>query len=126
MTHSRCPFRTLWLGLGLITTAGSLTGCGLLDPGAFPADGPERTASPTAGNVTREEFGDAGPLEVDSSDVACELNNDGDPVLGITTPDGTGYALDQLAERTLPRLEVIAVGSVGPLRSQAFAACDEE
>lgn len=114
------------LGFTAVATMCTLTACGLLTPDAFPTDVPERTASTNPGNASRAEFGSAWPLEVESGEVSCELNRDGDPVLTFTTPDGARYAVNQLAERTLPPLSDIAAGSIGPLRSFAFTTCEAE
>lgn len=110
-------------GVGL--AALSLTACGLTHPEDFPLDGPTQTATSNPAEVTAEQFGHSWALKVDHGTVACVMNDEGDPVLTFTAPDGTVYALNALKEnKDLPDISEIADGSIGTLRTFAFTVCD--
>ena len=75
--------------------------------------------------MTAEQFGHSWALKVDHGTVACVMNDEGDPVLTFTAPDGTVYALNALKEnKDLPDISEIADGSIGTLRTFAFTVCD--
>lgn len=103
----------------------TLAGCGAFHPEDYPLDGPALTATDNPQEVTADQFGHSWPLAVDQGWVGCELNGNGDPVLTFTDPDGTVYALNALEEnRGNTDIGDIATGSIGPLRTFAFAVCD--
>lgn len=122
-TGSRCAF--LSATLLTLTTTLALTGCGAFHPEDYPLDGAAPTATANPQKVTAEQFGHSWPLTVDRSHVGCDLNAAGDPVLSFTAPDGTAYALNALEEsRDNEDIVELATGSIGPLRTSAFAVCD--
>ena len=79
----------------------ALSGCrGLSHPEEFPTSGSsaspvEATSNPQT--ITCEEFGDLWPFEFDRCEVSAEPDASGDPVLRLTTEDGTVYALNDLS-----------------------------
>lgn len=101
------------------------SGCGAFHSEDYPTDGPSLTATSNPQEVTAEQFGHSWALDVDRGTVSCEKNDDGDPVLTFTSPDGTTYALNHVeGNRDLPDVSEIADGSIGTLRSFAFTVCD--
>ncbi|MEU4387901.1 hypothetical protein [Promicromonospora sp. NPDC023805] len=112
-------------GALVLGTAG-LAGCnGLQHPEDFPVDGPKATVTSNPAEVSKDDLGHSWNLTVDHGTVACEHNKDGDPVLTLTAPDGTVYALNAVDEnKDLPDIEEISDGSIGTLRTVAFTACD--
>ncbi|RLP07708.1 superoxide dismutase [Propionibacterium australiense] len=107
----------------MLVTAAS--GCGAFHAEDYPTDGPSRTATSNPQEVTAEQFGHSWPFAVEHGTVGCEVNDDGDPVLTFTAPDGTRYALNSVqGNRELPDASEIASGSIGPIRSFAFSVCD--
>lgn len=87
----------------------------------------EATSNPQT--ITREEFGDLWPFEFDSCEVSAEPDASGDPVLRLTTEDGTVYALNDLSGNDgLPKAEdlVRPGASIGPIRSFALGLVDLE
>lgn len=104
----------------------ALAGCsGLSHPEDFPADGQGATVTSNPQDVRAEDFGRTWPLSVTSGTISCSANADGDPVLRFTAPDGTQYALNALDDNAdLAPISEISDGSVGTLRTFAFAVCD--
>lgn len=122
-TRPRCA--SLPATLLTLTTTLALTGCGAFYPEDYPLDGAAPTATANPQQVTAEQFGHSWPLTVDHGHVGCALNAAGDPVLSFTAPDGTVYALNPLEEdRDNEDIGELATGSIGPLRTLAFAVCD--
>ena len=121
--------RRIWIAFAGSTIAGlalALSGCnGVLHPEDFPEDGPIMTAISNPQDVNSHDFGHAWGLDVDYGTVACTLNNNGDPVLTFTAPDGTSYALNSVDDNAhLPNIDKITDGSIGTLRTFAFTVCD--
>ena len=119
----RCP-RTRFLALVLaaaLVMMPALSGCrGLSHPEEFPTSGSSASSVEATSNpqtITREEFGDQWPFEFDSCEVGAEPDASGDPVLRLTTEDGT-----------LPKAEdlVRPGASIGPIRSFALGLADLE
>lgn len=111
----------------------ALSGCrGLSHPEEFPTSGSsaspvEATSNPQT--ITCEEFGDLWPFEFDRCEVSAEPDASGDPVLRLTTEDGTVYALNDLSGNDgLPKAEdLVRPGvSIGPIRSFALGLVDLE
>lgn len=121
-TIGRRTVTTLALAL---TGVLALAGCGALDSGAYPADGPTVTATSNPQQVTAGQFGHAWPFTVDNGEIACTINDDGNPLLSFTAPDGTAYALNAVdGSRQLEDIAEIRDASIGPVRSFAFSVCD--
>ncbi|PHP52634.1 superoxide dismutase [Actinomyces ruminis] len=100
-------------------------GCGITHPEDYPVDGPTFKATSNPAEVHAEDFGHSWNLNVDSGVVGCEFDEDGDPALTFTSPDGTVYALNAVeANDGLPEIGDIAGGSVGYLRTFAFTVCE--
>ena len=131
----RCP-RTRFLALVLaaaLVMMPALSGCrGLSHPEEFPTSGSSASSVEATSNpqtITREEFGDQWPFEFDSCEVGAEPDASGDPVLRLTTEDGTVYALNDLPGNDgLPKAEdlVRPGASIGPIRSFALGLVDLE
>lgn len=131
----RCP-RTRFLALVLaaaLVTMPVLSGCrGLSHPEEFPTSGSSASSVEATSNpqtITREEFGDLWPFEFDSCELGAELDASGDPVLRLTTGDGTVYALNDLPDNDVfPKAEdlVRPGASIGPIRSFALSLADLE
>ncbi|WP_152073158.1 superoxide dismutase [Collinsella aerofaciens] len=135
MCLGRCP-RTRFLALVLaaaLVMMPALSGCrGLSHPEEFPTSGSSASSVEAVSNpqtITREEFGDQWPFEFDSCEVGAEPDASGDPVLRLTTEDGTVYALNDLSGNDgLPKAEdlVRPCASIGPIRSFALGLVDLE
>ena len=131
----RCP-RTRFLALVLaaaLVMMPALSGCrGLSHPEEFPTSGSSASSVEAVSNpqaITREEFGDQWPFEFDRCEVGAEPDASGDPVLRLTTEDGTVYALNDLSGNVgLPKAEdlVRPGASIGPIRSFALGLVDLE
>ncbi|WP_454114974.1 hypothetical protein [Microbacterium lacticum] len=122
---SPTPSRRLLIPATITAGALALAGCGAFHPEHYPVDGPTLTATANPQEVTADQFGHSWPLTIDHGWVGCELNEDGDPVLNFTDLDGTVYALNALEEnRGNADIGELATGSIGPLRTFAFAVCD--
>lgn len=104
----------------------ALAGCsGLSHPEDSPADGQGATVTSNPQEVRAEDFGRTWPLNIENGTISCRVNADGDPVLRFTAPDGTQYALNALDDNAdLAPISEISDGSVGTLRTFAFAVCD--
>jgi Protein of unknown function (DUF2511). len=122
-TKPHCTFPSA--ALAIVPVILLLTGCGAFHPEDYPLDGPTLAATENPQEVTAEQFGHSWPLTVDHGQIGCTLNAADDPVLTFTTPDGTVYALNALEEnRDNEDIRELATGSIGPLRTFAFAVCD--
>lgn len=110
----------------VIVTVLSLTACnGMRHPEDFPEDGPTMTATSNPQDVDAADFGHSWNLDVDHGSVACKNNDEGDPVVTFTDPDGTTYALNSVEDNDdLPDISEISNGSIGTLRTFAFTVCD--
>ena len=135
MKQSNIVFRTrrILTALAILVTIGiSATGCmdGFEHPEQYPADGnanrPTATSNPQ--HVTASEFGHTWPMTVDQGTISCTYDDQGDPVMRFTAPDGTQYAINQVADnKELPVLSQLQSSddkSLGAITSYSFTVCD--